>query len=84
MVDTVGAEARGFLEQASVPEGDTDVLLILVDGKGAPAISSAEHAKRLHPHRNGTGGLRQRKSGAPKKRRGPGKKSKNAKMAAAW
>lgn len=82
MVDTVGAEARGFLAQAAVPDGDTDVLLITVDGKGAPAISSAEDAKRRQPHRKGTGGLRQRKSGAPKKRRGPGKKSKNAKMAA--
>jgi len=82
MVDAVGAEVRGFLEQAAVPEGDTDVLLITVDGKGAPTISSAEHAKRRQPHRKGTGGLRQKKSGAPKKRRGPGKKSKNAKMAA--
>ncbi len=34
MVDTVGAEARGFLEQATVPEGDTDVVLLLVAGKG--------------------------------------------------
>jgi hypothetical protein len=82
MVDAVGAEARPFLEQAPVPEGDTDVLLITVDGKGAPTISSAENAKRRQPHRKRTGGLRQRKSGAPKKRRGPGKKSKNAKMAA--
>jgi len=82
MIDTVGAEARGFLEQATVPDGDTDVLLITVDGKGAPTISSAENIKRRQPHRKGTGGLRQKKSGAPKKRRGPGKKSKNAKMAA--
>jgi hypothetical protein len=82
MVDTVGAEVRGFLEQAPVPEGDTDVLLITVDGKGAPTISSAENAKRRQPHRKKTGGLRERKRGAPKKRRGPGKKSKNAKMAA--
>ena len=82
MVDMVGAEAKGFLEQAAVPEGDTDVLLITVDGKGAPTISSAEHAKRRQPHRKETGGLRQKKSGSPKKRRGPGKKSKNAKMAA--
>jgi hypothetical protein len=82
MVDMVGAEARKFLEQAAAPDGDTDVLLITVDGKGAPAISSAEAAKRRQPHRKGTGGLRQKKSGAPKKRRGPGKKSKNAKMAA--
>ena len=82
MVDTVGAEVRGFLEQAAVPEGDTDVMLILADGKGAPTITSAENVKRRQPHRKETGGLRQRKSGAPKKRRGPGKKSKNAKMAA--
>ena len=83
MVDTIGAEARGFLEQAPVPEGDTDVLLITVDGKGAPTISSAENAKRRQPHRKNTAGLRRRKkSGSPKKRRGPGKKSKNAKMAA--
>ncbi len=41
MVDTVGAEARGFLEQAAMPEGDTDVLLITVDGKGAPTMHQA-------------------------------------------
>jgi hypothetical protein len=82
MVDAIGAAAGGFLEQAAVPEGDTDVLLITVDGKGAPTISSAENAKRRQSHRKGTGGLRQRKSGAPKKRRAPGKKAKNAKMAA--
>lgn len=82
MVDAVAGATRGFVDQAAVPEGDTEVLLILVDGKGAPAISSAEDAKRRQPHRKETGGLRQRKSGSPKKRRGPGKKSKNAKMAA--
>jgi hypothetical protein len=82
MIDMVGAEVRGFLEQAVVPEGDTHVLLITVDGKGAPGITSAEYAKRRQSHRKQAGGLRQRKSGAPKKRRGPGKKSKNAKMAA--
>lgn len=82
MVDTVGAQARDYLEKAPVPEGDTDVLLITIDGKGAPTISRSEYAKRRKPHRKGTGGLRPRsKSGSPKKRRGPGKKSKNAKMA---
>ena len=65
-----------------MPDADTDVLLITVDGKGAPTISGAEDIKRRQPHRKGIGGLRQKKSGAPKKRRGPGKKSKNAKMAA--
>jgi len=82
MVDALGAEAKGFLDQAAVPDDDTDVLLITVDGKGAPTISSAENARRRQPHRKGTGGHRQKKSGTPKKRRGPGKKSKNAKMAA--
>lgn len=82
MVDTVGAEAKGFLDRAAVPEDDTDILLITADGKGAPTISSAENARRRQPHRKGTGGRRQKKSGTPKKRRGPGKKSKNAKMAA--
>jgi len=82
IVDTVGAEARGFLEQAPVPEGDTTTLLILADGKGAPTITKAEKAKRRKPHRKKTGGLRELKKGVPKKRRGPGKKSKNAKMAA--
>lgn len=81
MVDAVGEEARAFLDQADVPEGDAKILLISVDGKGAPAISSAEHKKRSQPHRK-DGTRRPRKSGSPKKRRGPGKKSKNAKMAA--
>lgn len=81
MVDATGARARAFMEQAPVPESDTDVLLITVDGKGAPTISSAENTRRRQSHRkSGTGALRKR--GSPKKRRGPGKKSKNAKMAA--
>lgn len=51
MVDAVGAEARPFLEQAPAPEDDGDVLVVLVDGKGAPAISSREYARRRQPHR---------------------------------
>jgi hypothetical protein len=82
MIDSAGAYVRDFLDQSAVPEGDTDVLVIMADGKGAPAISSAEHAKRRQPHRKNTGGRRQKKSGSAQKRRGPGKKSKNAKMAA--
>lgn len=81
MVDAIGKEARPFLEQAVVPEDDTDVLLITVDGKGAPTISSGEYGKRAQPHKKGRVG-HAKKSGSPKKRRGPGKKSKNAKMAA--
>jgi len=82
MIDMAGAEARDFLDQAEVPEGDTETLLILADGKGAPGIKRAEYAKRRQPHRKAENRIRQPKSGSPKKRRGPGKKSKNAKMAA--
>ncbi len=86
MVDAVGDRARPFLEQAPAPEDDGEVLVIMVDGKGAPAISSAEYARRARPHgqrgSNGRHGRRQKRRERPRKRRGPGKKSKNAKMAA--
>lgn len=88
MVDAVGAEARPFLEQAPPPEDDGDVLVIQVDGKGAPAISSREHARRRQPHRRPKSGTtkrhqrRARRRETPRARRTPGKKSKNAKMAA--
>jgi Transposase len=86
MVDAVGERARGFLEQAAPPEDDGEVLVVMVDGKGAPAISSAEYARRARPHggrgANGRHARRQRRWERPRVRRGPGKKSKNAKMAA--
>lgn len=47
MVDGLGAEAQPFLDEAPPPEGDGDVLVIQVDGKGAPAISSREHGLSL-------------------------------------
>jgi hypothetical protein len=86
MVDAAGEKARSFLEQAPPPEGDGEVLVITVDGKGAPAISSEEYARRARPHGQGGGngrhGRRKKRRDSPRKRRGPGKKSKNAKMAA--
>jgi hypothetical protein len=86
MVDAVGERARGFLEQAPPPENDGEVLVVMVDGKGAPAISSAEYARRARPHGargpNGRLARRQKRQERPRVRRGPGKKSKNAKMAA--
>jgi hypothetical protein len=86
MVDAVGERARGFLEQAPPPEDDGEVLVVMVDGKGAPAISSAEYARRAQPHgargANQRQARRQKRRERPRKRRGPGKKSKNAKMAA--
>jgi hypothetical protein len=90
MVDGLGAEARPFLDQAPPPEGDGEVLVVQVDGKGAPAISSREHARRRQPHRRPKSGAtgtkrherRARRRETPRSRRTPGKKSKNAKMAA--
>ena len=85
MVDAVGERARRFLEQAPGPRGDGEVLVISVDGKGAPAISSKEYARRSRPHRdraqNGRRDRRGKRKQKPRVRRGPGKKSKNAKMA---
>ncbi len=86
MVDATGEQARPFLEQAEAPEGDGEVLVIEADGKGAPAISSREHARRARPHgakpSNNRHGRRTRRRANPRPRRAPGKKSKNAKMAA--
>lgn len=87
MVDGVGANARPFLDQAVAPEGDGEVLVIQVDGKGAPAISSREYKRRAQPQRRSKGGTRRHRRRdhrreQPRLRRAPGKKSKNAKMAA--
>lgn len=85
MVDGVGARARPFLEQATVPAEDGEVLVIQVDGRGAPMISPTEHARRRQPHRAAVGGARrrwrQRRPDGPRVRRTKGQKSKNAKVA---
>ena len=86
MVDATGEQAKPFLEQAGPPEGDGEVLVIEADGKGAPAISSREHARRTQPRAaktsNGRHRRRSRRRANPRPRRAPGKKSKNAKIAA--
>lgn len=87
MVDALGAEARGCLEQAPAPDEDGEILVIQVDGKGAPMISARELGRRCRPHEATTGETqrhgrrhRRRRQG-PKIRRAKGKKSKNAKVA---
>lgn len=86
MVDAVGGKARAFMEQAAAPEDDGDVLVLQVDAKGAPTISSRERARRARPHRvknskNRRHHRRRRRHEYPRPRRTPGKKSKNANMA---
>jgi hypothetical protein len=86
MVDAVGDAAKAFLEQAPAPEDDGEVLVIQVDGRGAPMITPQEHERRCRPHRPKDGDpprhrRRQRRRQWPRKRRTSGKKSKNAKVA---
>lgn len=85
MVDSMGERARPFLEEAPAPEGDGEVLVITVDGKGAPAISSREYGRRAQPRsarsENKRHDRRNKRRQHPRPRRGPGKKSKNAKVA---
>lgn len=85
MVDAVGDQARPFLEQAPAPDDDGEVLVIQVDGRGAPMISEVEHRRRRQRRQNADGTRRQarrrRRRERPRKRRTKGKKSKNAKVA---
>lgn len=85
MVDAVGAEARGFLDAAAVPDDDGEVLVIQVDGRGAPMITATEAERRRQPRRKRRGtkrhGRRRRRREHPRPRRKKGDKSKNAKVA---
>lgn len=86
MVDAVGAEARAFLESAPAPADDGEILIVQADGGGAPMVSDLEHKRRRQPHRAADGSSvrhrrRARRKERPRKRRLPGKKSKNSKIA---
>lgn len=86
MIDALGGQARAFLEQAAPPEDDGEVLVIQVDGRGAPMINATEADRRRRPRRKketGTGRhrRRQRRREHKRPRRKKGDKSKNAKVA---
>jgi hypothetical protein len=85
MVDAVGAQARPFLEQATVPDDDGEVLVILVDARGAPMIGSTEYSrrrvKRAVAAQNRRAEKRRRRRANLRPRRTKGQKSKNAKCA---
>lgn len=87
MVDAGGAEARPFLEAAPAPDDDGEILVIQVDGGGAPHIDLAELLLRKRPHAKGSGpnGRRHRRRDRRRSRQRPrrvkGDKSKNAKVA---
>lgn len=88
IVDQLGPMAQRLMGDMPVPDGDGEVLVIQSDDKGAPMLSSAEHAKRRKPHQKGRSRqkgartVRRRKRNAkPRMRRAKGEKSKNARMA---
>lgn len=77
-----------WFEQAPPPDDDGDVLIVMVDSKGAPQVTEEEMFKRRQPWKNRkrTPSPRHRNRdkrgrGGKKKRRNKGDKSKNAKMA---
>jgi len=86
LVDAVGSEAKAFIEQASAPDGDGDILVIQVDGRGAPMITTTEHARRARQRTKGGRRVTRRahrraqRIAHPKIRRNKGDKSKNAKV----
>ena len=86
----MGRDAAPFMKQLKAPPDDGDVLVIEVDGKGAPSATAAEWAKRrgqrkpkhakdcpcgCQRHR----GQAKRRARGSKKRRKKGDKSKNGK-----
>lgn len=85
MVDAVGDHARPFLEQLAAPDDDGEILVVQVDGRGAPMITETEYQRRRRPHQRVDGtrrhGRRLRRREHPRKRRAKGDKSKNAKLA---
>jgi hypothetical protein len=85
MVDAVGAEAQAFIDQAPAPADDGEILVIQVDGRGAPMITTTERERRARPHQKRTGTKRAqrraRRKENPRPRRRKGDKSKNAKVA---
>jgi hypothetical protein len=83
ILDAVGEHARPFIEQLPAPDDDGEVLVIQVDGGGAPMITAREHRRRRRPkkHRRGRRDRRARRAASPKVRRASGKKSKNSKVA---
>lgn len=86
MVDATGAKARPFLEAQPAPPQDGDVLVALVDGRGAPHITHLEYHRRCRPRRKTRGTTkrarrRERRRAEARPRRAKGEKSKNAKVA---
>jgi len=88
MVLGMGRHTAAFVEQAPAPEDDGEVLVIQLDGKGAPTATERELSRRRKKRgrRKPAGSARhrgrQRRARHPRQpRRKKGDKSKNARMA---
>lgn len=87
MIDYTGEAAKCFLEQVQAPENEGEILVIEMDAKGTPHMSSKELERRKKPHQEKPSNQRKQKQKARKNksvsRKEPGRKghSKNAKMA---
>jgi len=83
-----GRHTAEWFESAPAPEGDGDVLIVMIDSKGAPTATEQElkrrrgkRKKRPHTPSARHRGRKRRKRHGRKQRRKKGDKSKNAKMA---
>jgi hypothetical protein len=84
----LGRHTGQWFQQAPAPQGDGEVLIIEVDGKGAPTATEQELQHRRGPRKKRPGaasprhrGRTDRKRRGKKPRRKKGDKSKNARMA---
>jgi hypothetical protein len=84
----LGHHVKEWFEVAPVPKGDGEVLITLVDGKGAPTATQSELSRRRGQRKRRRKAASPRHRGRNKRGRWPGKprrkkgdKSKNAKMA---
>lgn len=83
----IGSLAQGWLETAPVPDGDGEVLVMMFDSKGVPTATEHELRKRRGKRKRRPKAASPRHRGrdrrsrwAPKRRRKPGDKSKNARL----
>jgi hypothetical protein len=84
----LGRHTAAWFESKPAPEEEGEVLIVMIDGKGAPTATEEELRRRRRKHRRRPKevsprhrGRARRKMWTKKPRRNKGDKSKNAKMA---
>ena len=64
MIDYTGEAAKCFLEQVQAPENEGEILVIEMDAKGTPHMSSKELERRKKPHQEKPSNQRKQKQKA--------------------